>query len=384
MAGKRALVLGGIGVCGDMAYANTLTTYAKASLPEVVWEQQMCNPPEICKILSDFDIVLVCDMYIDLPRKLWSPKLDQALFEFVLKGGFLAFVGGEPLAKERIFHNIFGLSWTFAGETGSDCVKWNEMTLPYMARAPERLERHKLMPFRNVPEGHRIYVLETDPDSDDSDADMPAQSDLCGIARAEHGSGSIVNVGEMNYLYPDFYPAGSKFSWWDALLCMVKGHGPKPNLPKALDVACSQEFNNVEDDDAKVIRMEELIDDAFDAVLKGKEEELRNMLRYINPNITDPRGFSLLMMAAQASNVTIMQLLLDSRADINQLDIDNGWTALHYMAESPMANKGAWDFLVAAGADPHLASRFEDTPLDLARDNFRLRLGARGGYQLPF
>ena len=85
------------------------------------------------------------------------------------------------------------------------------------------------------------------------------------------------------------------------------------------------------------------------------------------------------MMAAQASKVNIMQLLLNARANINQTDKDNDWTALHYLTESPMATREAWDFLVEAGSDPRLESRFGDSPLQLARGNFRLQL-ARGNF----
>ena len=384
---KRALVLGGIGLCGDMVYADTLAKYATAASPEIVWEQQSCSPPEVCPILSNFDIVLVCDMYIDLPRKLWSPKLDQALKDFVLKGGFLAFVGGEPLAKDRIFKDVFGLSWTFAGETGSDNVKSLRVDLPCMADAPEKLERRKLMPLGNVPPAERIYPLETFPDSDPdgSDSSEPEtlpESHLCGMALAHHGFGSIVNLGEMRFPHPEFYRAFSKFSWWDALLCLVKGHGPKPSLPEAMEVALSQGCQEVKDDDEHVIRMEALLDDAFDAVFEANVGQLGGMLRHINPNMADDRGFSLLMMAAQTAEVEIIQLLLDSRANVNQTDAHNGWTALHYLAESPRASREAWDFLVAAGADPNLPSRFGDSPSELARDNFQLRMGRRrpGGY----
>ena len=259
--------------------------------------------------------------------------------------------------------------------------------LPCMDDAPEWLERRKLMPLSNVPPSERIYPLETFSDSDsdvsdDSDPKPPAESLLCGVALAEHGLGSIVNVGEMQYLYPEFYPKGSEFSWWDALLCLVKGHKPKPALPQALEVALSQGYQTIEDDDAHVIRMEALLDDAFDAVLTANTEKLGGMLRHINPNMADDRGFSLLMMAAQTSEVHVIQLLLNARADIGQTDAHNGWTALHYLAESPRASKEAWDFLVAAGSDPQLPSRFGDSPLHLARDNFRLQMRRRqpGGY----
>ena len=58
--------------------------------------------------------------------------------------------------------------------------------------------------------------------------------------------------------------------------------------------------------------MEGVIDDAFDAVFEGSEEKLRGMLRHINPNMTAEHGFSLLMMAAQTAEVSIMKLLLDA------------------------------------------------------------------------
>lgn len=242
------------------------------------------------------------------------------------------------------------------------------------------------MPLENVPKEERIYILETDVESEEieeSDDDMPTESDLCGMTRAEHGFGAIVNLGEMRYLHPDFYPKGLKFSWWDALLCLVQGHGPKPALDEALEVAFSQGLQNIKDDDAEVIRIEALIDDAFDAVLETNEEKLGSMLRHINPNLADERGFTLLMMAAQTSKVNIMQLLLNARANINQTDKDNGWTALHYLTESPMATREAWDFLVEAGSDPRLESPFGDSPLQLARGNFRLQL-ARGNFRGGF
>ena len=46
-----------------------------------------------------------------------------------------------------------------------------------------------------------------------------------------------------------------------------------------------------------VIRMEALIDDAFDAVLTANAEKLGGMLRHVNPNMADDRGFSLLIIS---------------------------------------------------------------------------------------
>ena len=366
---RRALILGGIGFSQDMDYADAFTDYAQEGLPEIIWEQRRCNPPEVIGILEDFNFVLVCDMYVDLPRKLWSPKLDQALRAFVLKGGFLAFLGGEPFAKRRMFQDIFGISWRFAGEIGARCVKSSRAALP--PSAPRVLDGMKLMPWTNVPERERVYVLETE------------TSETCGVTRAEQGLGSIVNLGGMRH------EEEGVASWWDALLCLLQEHAPKAEIPFALDLAWSKGVQDVEDDDAQVIRMEAVIDDAFDAVFEGSEEKLRGMLRHINPNITAEHGFSLLMMAAQTSKVNIMRLLLDARADVNKTDDDNGWTALHYMAESPTTSKEAWDFLVAAGANPHMESRFGDSPLQLAADNFRLQrqLGLPRqpyGYPFPF
>ena len=88
----RALILGGIGLCGDMAYAKTLAEYAKRALPEMVWEG---NAAVHQKSAACFQTLILC----------WFAICTStcALKEFVLKGGFLAFMGGEPLAKERVF-----------------------------------------------------------------------------------------------------------------------------------------------------------------------------------------------------------------------------------------------------------------------------------------
>ena len=80
------------------------------------------------------------------------------------------------------FEDVFGLSWTFAGETGCDCDKSFMRDLPCMADAPERLERMKLLPLSKVPPTERIYPLEIFPDSDLDDPETPAESLLCGVA----------------------------------------------------------------------------------------------------------------------------------------------------------------------------------------------------------
>ena len=198
-------------------------------------------------ILEDFNFVLVCDMYIDLPRKLWSPKLDQALHAFVLKGGFLAFLGGEPFAKHRIFQEIFGLSWRFAGEVGGSCVKSARASLP--RSAPELLDGMKLMPLTSAPEQERIYVMETERDWDSASeaSETTVESETCGVARAQQGLGSIVNLGEMRY------EEEGVASWWDALLCILQEHAPKAEIPFALDLALSKGVQDVEDDDDQVI-----------------------------------------------------------------------------------------------------------------------------------
>eukprot|EP00435_Cladocopium_sp_Y103_P054449 s696_g17.t1 len=118
-----------------------------------------------------------------------------------------------------------------------------------MAGAPDKLERMKLMLLGSVPNEERIYVVE------------------------------MLEV------------------------FLVQGHGPKPALDKALEVAFSQGLQDIKDDDAEVIRIEALIDDAFDAVLEANEEKLASMLRHINSNLADERGFTLFMMAAQTSKV---------------------------------------------------------------------------------
>jgi len=104
-----------------------------------------------------------------------------------------------------------------------------------------------------------------------------------------------------------------------ALFLSSCGKEPTSNFvwsfsPLQLEVAFSQGLQNIKDDDAEVIRIEALIDDAFDAVLETNEEKLGSMLRHINPNLADERGFTLLMMAAQTSKVNIMQLLLNAWA----------------------------------------------------------------------
>ncbi|CAK8994311.1 unnamed protein product [Durusdinium trenchii] len=339
----------------------------------------MCSPSDVCRALPNFDVVLVCDMFVDLPRKLWSPKLDQALHSFVVQGGFLAFVGGEPLAKDRIFKNVFGLvnSWTWHGETGADCIKSPHLDdrIPDMALAPQHLRGRKLMPLRVAKPEERIFVLELDQESDedseateDSSLEPRVVWDLCGVSLTQQGFGSLVNLGEMRSF---------EGAWWDALVCLVEGHAAKPPLLEAMEIALSQGVATVEDDDAKVIRMEALVDDAFEAVLNANEAKLRDLLRLINPNMVAEHGFSLLMHAAQTSEVTIMRLLLNARADVNQVDEDNGWSALHYMADSPRCTLEGWSFLIESGADETLRSQFGDSPMDIARENRFLRLRHR-------
>ena len=173
-----------------------------------------------------------------------------------------------------------------------------------------------------VPEKERIYVLETDV-SDDfdsviSDQEIPADACRAWIwIHCELGWDAIYVPRLLSSAFQVFLVG-----------CLA--------LPceRAQDEACltrGSEPRCIPGDDAQVIRMEALVDDAFDAVMHANEQELGSMLRHINPNLTDERGFSLLMMAAQTSEVRIMQMLLNARANINQTDKDNGWTALRYL-----------------------------------------------------
>lgn len=87
----------------------------------------------------------------------------------------------------------------------------------------------------------------------------------------------------------------------------------------------------------------------------------------MNPNVQDARGWTALLVAAQAGRDHIAQSLLDKGADVNAQSSD-GSTAL--MAAAERAHRDTLNVLLARGADVNLANREGQTAL--------LRAAAKG------
>lgn len=99
-----------------------------------------------------------------------------------------------------------------------------------------------------------------------------------------------------------------------------------------------------------------------------------------NPNLSDDRGHTPLMGAAEKSNVAIVQLLLAAGANPNETD-KYKLTALHYAVINPACVSA----LIAAKANPNL-DNFDNSPLRKAlRDQYyeSARILLRAGANLP-
>ena len=93
------------------------------------------------------------------------------------------------------------------------------------------------------------------------------------------------------------------------------------------------------------------IDDTFSALDRGQD---------INQSLLDKYNVCLWFAAKFGQVVVISQLLSDFHLDINMRDPRNGFTALHYAAESGQAD--AIEFLVRQGADHTVVDLEEKTP----------------------
>ena len=103
------------------------------------------------------------------------------------------------------------------------------------------------------------------------------------------------------------------------------------------------------------------------AVLNGQEYLVRSRLAAgVDPESTDPRGYSALLLAARLGHWTMVGDLLEAGASPGSADID-GRTALHYAAFA--GNAPAVRALLNAGADRTARDGAGRTPADLAADS---------------
>lgn len=148
----------------------------------------------------------------------------------------------------------------------------------------------------------------------------------------------------------------------------------------------------------------------FDAVAAGDSVKVERLLAAVkNPNIRDEQGNALLPVAAMTGNLKVMQLLLDSGAnvnstmkpsgagrtalmeaalnnrgeiielliskgaDVNQRESESGYSALHYAAQ--FGAQEIMEILLDNGADPNLQAKNGWTPMHTT-----VRYGDFGAY----
>jgi ankyrin repeat protein len=97
---------------------------------------------------------------------------------------------------------------------------------------------------------------------------------------------------------------------------------------------------------------------------RGRVELVRLFLDMgLDVNAPDPRGYTPLFRAV--SHPRVVQVLLESGANVHYKTPDGGWSALHFAVEHGCAE--TVKTLLAAGADPSAVSNQGYTPLDVAK-----------------
>ena len=77
-------------------------------------------------------------------------------------------------------------------------------------------------------------------------------------------------------------------------------------------------------------------------------------------------GFTPLLAAAAHDHLDVITFLLSQNSDVNAVDKDQGWTALHYAARN--GNTAAVKLLLSKKANINAKGRYGDTPLHVAAE----------------
>ena len=103
--------------------------------------------------------------------------------------------------------------------------------------------------------------------------------------------------------------------------------------------------------------------EVFYAVWAGAIEDTSNWLRTIYLQAINIAGYSMLLYAATNNQFDMVQFLIDSGANVNELHNQAG-TPLHIAAKDK--NVEILNVLLDRGADPSIATESEMTPLAVA------------------
>lgn len=105
--------------------------------------------------------------------------------------------------------------------------------------------------------------------------------------------------------------------------------------------------------------------DLHHAVLKGDINRVRELLKVNHPDSTDRRKMTALHYACQKGFIDIVELLIQSNADVNHFT-GKLWTALHIASWA--RHLDICKLLIDSGADPSIENRDGKTALILSRE----------------
>lgn len=100
---------------------------------------------------------------------------------------------------------------------------------------------------------------------------------------------------------------------------------------------------------------------------KSDEKYLENFLNFV-----DQHGFSPLLFAVLSGNVEIVELLINNKANVNQVN-DINESALHVACQSSKCTSNLFEVLINNGASTNIVSHSGDTPLHYACENLSFK-----------
>jgi len=112
-----------------------------------------------------------------------------------------------------------------------------------------------------------------------------------------------------------------------------------------------------------------LLERILTAVEVGDQSALRKLVNPSNVNSRDEDGRTLVMNSVLSfePNPEVLQFLIHQGADVDAVDDDQNWTALHFATQDKLPDM--IEILLKAGADPKKKNRAGKSALDFARSS---------------
>lgn len=126
--------------------------------------------------------------------------------------------------------------------------------------------------------------------------------------------------------------------------------------------------------DYDLIFQRDMVDDLFYAIDNANVEDTKLLLKFgCDPNVTNRKGWTPLMIAAFKGDIDMCKILIRSGSETNACN-QNGTTPLMYAKEfcHAVGNFSICELLIAHGADPNFKDRFGRSAFDYALINNQL------------